>query len=554
MLFFSMAVNILLLAPSLHLLQVYDRVLTSQSQETLVFITCIAAIALVFYAISELVRTRIAMRLSNRFVITYAERVFDFLVYDRHNSFAANQIMRDMNTIRAFIAGRQFVALYDVPFFPLFLGFMFLLHPTLGAIAMLGILAISWLAFLNHWLTKQAREVADKARGEADNFSLAVLRRTDDVRAMGLLPSILQGWGGKTATSLNSADQAASSSAFFYSLSRCIRQVLQIGVMAWGAYLVLQGDMSGGMIFAASLLLGKALGPVEQLVGGWDGIAAFMSAWASIKDVSRKIDRPYLTELPSPEGRITVENLTFHPGKELGLPPVVENVSFTLSPGEVMAVVGPSGAGKSTIARLLVGAMAADSGIIRLDDFDITQWREDQRGRAIGYVPQDILLFPGTIAQNIARLEPQAQDEQVITAAKLAGVHDMIASLPEGYGTMIGPGAVPLSGGQRQRIALARAFYTSPKVLVLDEPNAHLDQYGEKLLMDCLAAAREEKIAVLVISQRKSILKIADRVMVIIDGKVHSISETKTKPATGQAADHSSRLKVVVANQAEARE
>ncbi|MFW5442909.1 MAG: type I secretion system permease/ATPase [Methylococcaceae bacterium] len=522
MLTFSFFVNILLLAPSIHLLQVYDRVLTSQSVDTLIYITLIVLAALFFYALGEIIRSRLAARTSNAFITKHSDAIFDYLVHDRANTLDANKVLRDLNTIRTFLAGRVYISLHDLPFFPIFLAFLFLLHFTLGLVAVLGIIVMVIIAVANSMLTKDARQSSQEANNEASSFSIAVMRRTDDIRAMGLLPSIMHRWGGKTASSLNAADDASKSAAFFFGLSKLVRQSLQVLVMAWGASLVLQGDMSGGMMFAASMLLGKTLMPIEQLIGGWDAIMSYRSACKSIKEATAHAQPKHLVELPSPTGYLKIENLVFHPNAEEGQKPVVDDVSFELKPGEIIVMMGPSGAGKSTISRLIVGAIAPTSGTIRLDNFDITQWLEWQRGKAIGYVPQDIMLFPGTVAENIARLEIDPSNEAIIRAAKLAGVHELIAGLPDGYSTEIGPNKIPLSGGQRQRIAMARAFYSDPKVLILDEPNAHLDEKGEKYLMQSLNEAKKNGIAILIVSQRKSILDIADRALMIVNGKIAS--------------------------------
>ena len=517
---FSFVTNLLLLAPAVHMLSVYDRVLTSRSIETLIYITLIVVVALGFYAVAEIIRGRLAQRLSTKYMIEHAEDVFDHLVHDSSGKHEPNKALRDLNTVRGFLSSKPFINLFDIPFFPVFVVLMFLLHVTLGLVAVVGILMMVGVAWLNHKTTKASRESAQMSKSDATNFSLAVMRRTDDIRAMGLLPSIMNRWGRKTATSLNSADDANVYSSRFYGISRFVRQALQVGTMAWGAYLVLEGSMSGGMIFASSMLLGRSLMPVEQLIGSWEQVLNARQAHNSIMDIvvaSRERDAPM--ELPDPVGRMSVEDLSYHPGEAEGRPPILDNVSFQMNPGEVMVVMGPSGAGKSTLARLMVGAMRPTSGTVRLDDFDIEQWPNGQRGAAIGYVPQDIMLFPGTIAENIARLAVQLDEQRIVAAAKMAGVHDMIAHLPDGYSTVIGPNTVSLSGGQRQRIALARAFYSSPKVLVLDEPNAHLDRQGEQLLMESLKRARENGVSVLIVSQRRGILAIADRVLLVEGGK-----------------------------------
>lgn len=541
---FTLATNVLLLSVPMHMLQVYDRVLTSGSVETLIYLTLIVILALGAYAVAEAIRGRLAQRLSNQFMVEHSEEVLNHLVYSKDNSANANKVLRDLNTLRQYISSRQFIGLFDLPFFPVFLVLMFILHITLGFVALAGICAMVFIAVLNNRSTEAARAASQAANNEAIAFSQATLRRAEDIRAMGLLPAILKRWGTKTAEALSSADASTSHSSKFYGASRMVRQSLQVLSMAWGAFLVLNGDMSGGMIFAASMLLGKTLTPIEQLIGGWDQAISNLNAYRTITDLAEQSrNQPRLTQLPAPDGHLSVEALVYSASEEPSARPILNGVTFNLAPGEILGVIGPSGGGKSTLARLIVGAISPSSGVIRLDKFDLEQWPEAQRGRYIGYVPQDIVLFPGTIAENIARLDPDASDHQIVEAARKAGVHDMIAGLANGYSTEIGPEALPLSGGQRQRIALARAFYSTPRLLVLDEPNAHLDQDGETLLMDALLAARADNVAILIVSQRNSIQKIADRLMVVENGVVTAIRDNQEfaeKPAgaTGSAPAH----------------
>lgn len=522
---FSFASNVLMLAVPIHMMQVYDRVLSSGSVATLFYISLITIVALMVYSVSEMLKDRLAQRLSANFMTVYAEDVFKELVKNTDPLVDETQAIRDLHTVRIFLAGRQYVGLFDLPFFPLFMLLMFMLHFTLGLVALCGVCAMIGVGYLNKKMTDSASEESMKATGEATAFSQSVMRRIDDIRAMGLLPSIMQRWGQKTANSLQLADAATQHSSMFYGISKFVRQSLQISVMAWGAYLVLGGDISGGMIFASSMLLGRALQPIEQVIGAWATITHARAAFETISKLTAQSElRKEPTALPDPQGHMKVQNLTYAPGAAPDSKAIVDDVSFSLVPGTVLAVVGPSGAGKSTLARLMVSAILPNSGEITLDGFPLDQWSDWQRGQAIGYVPQDIVLFPGTIAENIARLELNPDDEKVVHAAQQAGVHDMIGGLEAGYATQIGPNGTTLSGGQRQRIALARAYYTSPKVLVLDEPNAHLDQYGEKNLMASLVSAKNDGMAVLVVSQRRSILKIADYVMTMVNGKVHSIA------------------------------
>jgi len=532
---FSLATNLLLLAAPIHMLQVYDRVLSSKSIETLVYLTAIVLIAMAVYGVAEAVRGKLAQRISNQFTVEYAEKVFDSLVNDKKQDKDPNAVLRDINTVRTFLAGRQFVNLFDLPFFPLFLFLMFLLHFTLGFVALVGVILMLSIAFLNNKVTSKAQSASTEAKNQASSFSLAVMRRTQDIRAMGLLPAIMERWGTKTAASLEMADDAAAYTSIFFGLSKAIRQSLQIISMAWGAFLVLGGDMSGGMIFAASMLLGKTLMPVEQLIGGWSALTAARTAYSSVVEIAeRSSNGVEPMQLPAPKGHLLVENLVFQPNQTKEQKPILDDVSFNLEPGQLLAISGASGSGKSTLAKMIVGAMVPTSGTVRLDNFDIEQWPSAQRGQAIGYVPQDIVLFPGTIAENIARLDISPSDDKIIAAANLAGVHEMIAGLPDGYATEIGTVTANLSGGQRQRIALARAYYSQPRILVLDEPNAHLDKDSEKILMNSLQMSRQAGVAIIIISHRSAILKIADFLMVIEAGKIKSFSSKSGQPAANR--------------------
>ena len=527
----SVATNILLLAPSLHMMQVYDRVLSSRSGETLIYITLIAVVALAAYGIAEMIRGRLAQRMSATFVTYVAEDVFRGIVRKRKQAIDEAKILRDLQTVRSFLAGRQAIGLFDLPFFPLYLLLLFALHVTLGLVAVVGIAALIGITILNNRLTEETNKQSGNANTEASGFSSAVLRRVEDIRAMGLLPSIMVRWGLKTAVSLNRADESSTYASLFYGLGRFVRQSLQVLAMAWGAYLVLNGDMSGGMIFAASMILGKTLQPIEQLIGAWQALKQVKTAWEALDEVMECLQDHYApTTLPEPEGLLSVEQLSYSPDGHVGKKPVLSDISFQLEPGTIMAVIGPSGSGKSTLARILSGSISQTSGAVRLDHFELDQWRDDQRGRHIGYVPQDIVLFPGTIAENISRLEPDPKDSDIVRAAQMAGVSALISELPEGYSTRIGPKSMALSGGQRQRIALARAFYSMPKIMVLDEPNAHLDTEGEENLKKCLIAAKQSGASIFVVSQRKSLLQIADRIMTVKEGRIASLEDATSAP------------------------
>lgn len=521
---FSVATNLLMLAVPIHMMQVYDRVLSSRSSETLLYLTLVVVAALAVFGTAEALRSMLSQRLSARFAKSCARDLFDEIVSTRQPEVDRQGILRDFTQLRTFLAGRQMIGLFDLPFAPLFLVLMFALHYSLGALSLLGVLALVGIAYANKKSTAALQEAASESNGSAQGFAQAVLLRAEDIRAMGLLPNIMNWWGSKTVESLNAADAAAERSAMFYGLSRFVRQSLQVLMMAWGAFLVILGDMSGGLIFAASMISSRALMPIEQVIGGWSNIAEARAAYERITDfLARRQDIRPATALPNPKGIISVENLVYETGCAQLCNRILNGISFSVYPGTILAVVGPSGAGKSTLARLLVGAIAPSSGAIRLDGFELEQWGDAVRGGAIGYVPQDISLFPGTLAENISRLDANPDDRRIVNAAIKAGVHELIARFPEGYQTTIGASRMVLSGGQRQRIALARAFYSDPRVLVLDEPNAHLDQDGEQKLMSALGAARAQGITVIVVTQRRSMLRIADQVMLLKDGRVASL-------------------------------
>lgn len=519
LLIFSVVANLLMLAAPIHMLQVYDRVLSSGSGETLLYITVIVAACLMLFGFVDMLRTRLAQRNSADFTVDYADDLFAGMTNGSVPVEKSNELMRDFNTVKTFLASRSLIGLYDLPFSPFFLICLFALHVQLGLLITFGTLVLIGIAWLNKKSTAEDMERATKANGMAIGFASSVANRSEDIRAMGLLPSLVGRWGAMMGESLNAQDASASKGAFFSGLTKSVRQILQISIMAWGAWLVLSGDMSGGMIFAASMITGKVLQPIEQVIGGWDMInkalqsnQRLMAALEKSKSVEQKIAQP------DPKGYLKVSGLSLQVEAGDKNLEILKDVNFSVDPGTLAAIIGPSGAGKSTLARIIAGAIAPTSGEVSLDGCLQPNWSAEQWGQFVGYLGQDILLFPGTIAENIARMAVTASEENVIRAAKLAGAHDLINSFQDGYQTKIGEAGTRLSGGQKQRIALARALYSSPKLLVLDEPNAHLDQHGENILMASLQTVRNAGVAIIVVTQRQSILKIADRILIVKDG------------------------------------
>ncbi|MFD0916457.1 type I secretion system permease/ATPase [Pseudahrensia aquimaris] len=517
---FSIAVNLLVIVPALHMLQIYDRVLSSNSLETLIYISLIAIGAMILFGIAEAVRGVLAQRASAKYTVEVADPLFSRLAAS-NGRVQSSSYLRDFNNVRSFISSRTLVGLFDLPFTPFFLLLMFLLHWTLGVVTVVGMVLLAAVAWLNKTMTAEKSEQAKQFDVGALTFAQSVFSRSEDIRAMGLLPSIMERWGTQMGMSLRASDEAASQASAFYGTSKAVRKVLQILIMAWGAYLVINGVISGGVIFAASMISGRALGPIEQVIGGWDRIAMARDADKNIKELLAQSDGDEdKIRLPEPAGHISVENLVWNPHEEGSGPPILDGISFDLEAGKTLAIIGPSGAGKSTVAKAIVGALNLDEGQVRLDGAERSQWPEDQWGESVGYVSQEITLFPATLAENIARLETRPDERRVVAAAQAAGVHEMITRLNDGYGTVIGPGKIMLSGGQKQRIALARALYTNPRVLVLDEPNAHLDAEGEESLVQALERAKAQGRTIIIITQRRSVLRAADYVLTIRNGKV----------------------------------
>ena len=530
---FSAFANVLLLVAPLHMMQVYDRVLSSGSTATLLYITLIAFVGLAIYGICEAIRNRLAQRMSAKFATDVADDLFGSATALRDDRNSGRKMLRNFNTVKAFLGSKTYISLFDLPFAPLFLAFLFLLHFQIGLLTLFGICILAGIAVLNMRLSKKPQKEALDSQAEATAFANVILDRSEDIRAMGLLPQLVGRWGNMTGKSLNAQDTSTTIAANFYGITKAVRSALQVSIMAWGAFLVLVGDMSGGLIFAASMISGRALQPIEQFIAGWESINKAKSSWNEMDKFlqSAKNETQPLTQ-PMPTGVFTADNVSCRFGEV----EILRRVSFTLNPGELMVIVGPSGGGKSTLARILAGATVATSGHVLLDGCEQQNWPQEQWGKYVGYLSQDIMLFPGTIAENIARMDQSPSETAVIDAAKMTGIHDMINKLPEGYSTRIGDGGFRLSGGQLQRIALARALYTSPHLLVLDEPNANLDQEGEILLSNTLVELKRKGVTIMVVTHRKKLLEAADKVLLVKDGSA-KVKTLASSPATQSAAE-----------------
>ena len=519
---FSFLVNALMLVMPLYMLQVYDRVLPSSSLETLLFLSILAAFALVLLAVLEFVRAVYANRIAASLDVSRSREAMMAAMDSPRAPLGDIQALRDLATVRGFIASRSAFALFDLPFSPLFIGLLYLIHPVLFALALGGAVILAGVAYANQVASAEAVRRASTNNIAAMMTAQSFVRNAETLRAMGMMGNAIAAWGRQHAPSLAASDDVTRINALFAGISRFLRLGLQIAMLGTGGLLVLRGEMTAGMIFASSIISGRGLQPIDQVIGGWRQFVEVRAAWQRFVKATegRKADKQR-TELPSPTGRIDVEGLVyFAPNAGPDAKPIIKRLTFKIPNGGVVGVIGPSGAGKSTLARLLVGAIQARAGVVRIDGADIRNWDPEALGRHVGYLPQDVELLPGSIRENVARFSPNSTDEEVVAAALGAHVHDLIQELPEGYDTVIGPQGLVLSGGQRQRVGLARAFYGKPRFLVLDEPNANLDADGDKALEMALEEARDAGTTVLIVTQRRSIVDKVDALMMLRDGEI----------------------------------
>ncbi len=513
----TLLLNLLALILPIYMLQIYDRVLQSGSQSTLFYLTLIALLGLALLGLSEGVRQMVAQRVGARLEVAAAEPL---LVQAVENAGAdATRLLGELAQVRGFLGSPIFTALIDIPFAPIFIVIVFAIHPALGLLVVGGIALLLVISVLNHLALLGPQR--DRMRAAAGSLAMAgaAARAGEGIRAMGMLPAVVHHWGGPAAEALAAEDRATRRNAVFSGLSRFIRLGVQIGLLGLGAWLVLHQELTAGMIFATSLVAARALAPVDSIVGGWKSLsqaAASLSALrAGLAAAGRRRPR---TSLPRPAGQLVFEQVSYLPPG--AAEPTIKVVSVQIAAGEAVCLLGPSGAGKSTLARLAVGAIGPTRGAIRLDGSDLANWDGAERGRHVGYLPQDIEFLPGTVAANIARMDPEASDAEVLAAADLAGATEVIKRLPQGFDTPIGPGGQGLSGGQRQRIALARAVLRLPRLVVLDEPNAHLDAEGEEALNAALKRLKQAKATVIIVSQRTGVLQSVDRVLMMREGQI----------------------------------
>lgn len=520
---YSLCINLLMLTSSIYMMQVFDRVLVSRSGETLVMLTLIAFIALSTMAALDIIRTRIMQKVGGWLDDQISPVVLDMSITVAlgREGRKSPEKLRDLSEIKAFLSGPSAIPILDAPWMPVFIGFMFMLHPVLGWISVCGAVVLLALAILNDWITRHSSAAASAASAKSMGFADAAIQRADIVEAMGMRAGVLARWNRLNQTALAAQNMSGSRAGFLTGLTKFFRQLLQIGILGIGAWLVIGGSLSPGGMIAASILMGRALAPVDQAVTTWRSARSAIDAWKRVRSLlEREVPDTTTTELPEPDGKITVEGVSFvHKGMDR---PALRNVSFEVAAGETLAIIGPSAAGKSTLARLLVGIDTPHTGHVRLDGMEISRWNGEERGKYVGYLPQEIGLIGETVTDAIARLQDN-DDNMVIGAARLAGVHETIMNLPKGYDMPIGANGSALSGGERQRVALARAVYGGPRFILLDEPNSNLDAEGEKALQRAIDILKTCGTTVIVVAHRPSILRHIDKILVMQDGMVRMI-------------------------------
>lgn len=518
----SLAINLLMLTGPMFMLQVYDRVLTSRSVPTLLALAGIAISLYAFFGFLETVRGRVLSRVGTRLDEQLTGHSFLASVHlptmVRADA-SAPEPTKDLETVRQFLSGPGPGAIFDLPWLPLYVAVVFLLHPVLGLLASAAALVMCVLIGLNELAVRRPMQEASGRTSARSRLLEASRRNADSAIAMGMAGNLRDKWTAETGEFHTVQAKASDRGGFFSSFIKTFRFILQSSVLGVGAYLAILEEITPGVMIAASIITARAVAPIEQAVSQWRMFVSARQAFARLKQIlpKMKMSEPQ-TELPLPKDRIAAEALwVAAPGSTEA---IVKNVGFEMKKGEVLGLIGPSNSGKSTLGKALVGVWKPSRGVVRADGFDIAQWDQTRLGQCIGYLPQDIQLFAGTVAQNIARFQPDAPAEAIQGAAQLAGAEAMIAQLPDGYDTHIGEAGTILSGGQRQRIALARAVYGNPFLVVLDEPNSNLDGDGEKALTQALKALKEQGAITVVIAHRPSAIAMADTLMVLKEGEV----------------------------------
>lgn len=518
--FFSLFINVLMLTSSIYMLQVYDRVLASRSEATLLYLTLFAAACLATLGLLETVRSRLLVRLGARFDAQLSTPAFERVLGGGRSP----QTLRDLENLRTFLTGPHILSLLDAPWMPIYIALVYLLHPLLGHVALSGAIALLLLGLWNERRTRATLAEAGSELAASHQFAELSGRNAEAVRAMGMLPGLAALWRQRRDLGLGLQGLASDRAASIAASAKALRFMLQVGILGVGAWLVIGEQTTAGVMIAASIVMGRGLAPVEAAIGGWRGFQMARQARARLEQEfgDQRIAPPSML-LPAPKGALQFEGVSGGPPGSRAI--TVRELAFRLEPGTCLGITGPSAAGKSTLVRFALGIWRPLTGVVRLDGANVADWDRQDVGPHIGYLPQDIELFPGSVADNIARFGA-CEATEVVEAARLAGAHRMILELPNGYDTEIGPAGVNLSGGQRQRIGLARAFYRRPSLIVLDEPTSNLDADGESAVRQAIDSLRAGSRTVLVVAHRPALLGGTDKLMVIQNGRIASFGDT----------------------------
>jgi len=524
---FSFIMNFLMLAPTFYMLQVYDRVIPSRNEMTLVMLSLILIFLFLLYAILDYIRSLIIIRMGNEFELQLNEGVYTSAFKANLNQVNLNpgQAITDLTTLRQFLTGPSLFVILDAPWFPINLIIIFLFNFKVGLFALVGTLILILLAYCNEKFSKQDLSIASNQYVAANNLVINNLRNAEVIEALGMLHNLRNRWRSLHLGYLALQAKASEKAAIIGSLTKFTRGVFQSLILGVGAYLALSNELSPGMVIAASILMGRVMSPVEGIIGAWKQFDSMRNAYVRLSLLlnafPKAVDR---MALPDPIGRLSLEQVTAGPpGSKIA---TIKNITLHLSPGDVLGVLGSSGSGKSSLAKLMVGVWPAAVGNVRLDSADLFNWDKVKLGKFLGYLPQDVELFSGTVSENIARFG-EVDPDKVIKASKLAGLHDFILHLPQGYDTLITDGGHNLSGGQRQRIGLARSVYDDPCLVVLDEPNSNADQAGELALVELIKALQEGNQTVVIITHRTQIIGLTTKLMILHDGMVELYGPTE---------------------------
>lgn len=523
---FSMFINLLALTSPLYMLQLYDRVVTSRSEDTLLMLTLLVVVLFLTSGVLSIIRSRVLVRISNKVDSLLSSRVFDslFILANKEPGKASSAPLNDLTKIRQFMSGSGAFAFFDAPWMPIYIFVLYMFHPLFGHFAIFAGIVLFIIALINQASTKKYLAEASKFSSQSGMYVNSNIRNAEVIHAMGMGENIKKRWHENHINYLLAQTKASDKSGFWSNMSKTLRMLFQSLALGLGGYLSITGEITPGMMIAGSIIMGRALAPLDILIGSWSQFLGAKEAYGKVDELLEAFpEKEKSMELPDPEGRLSLEQIYVIPPK--AKLPSIKALSFNVEKGDVVGVIGPSASGKSSLARAILGLWPLKAGKVRLDGADISQWDRNNLGKFIGYLPQDIELFTGTVSENIGRFN-EVDATKVVEAAKLAGVHELVLKLPDGYDTVIGSGGSSLSGGQRQRIGLARALYGNPALVVLDEPNSNLDDLGEQALLQAIIHLRKRGTTVILITHKASILQVTTKVALLQDGSLKMYGPT----------------------------